>query len=136
MTASGAAGDAGAAAAGCAVALVGAAKNPHVASNPTHASLRKNIAVPEDGDDAPWRARTTALHVARGETPTRPKRPSGPPEAVSLVSAKNPMSGWLLKLAILLLALAAFKDVSDPELWRHLFEFRGFTGSAGSIEVP
>jgi uncharacterized membrane protein len=46
------------------------------------------------------------------------------------------VSGWLLKLAILLLALAAFKDVSDPELWRHLFELRGFTGTTGSLEIP
>jgi hypothetical protein len=46
------------------------------------------------------------------------------------------MSGWLLKLAILLLALAVFKDASEPELWRHLFEFRSLTGSSGSLEIP
>ena len=46
------------------------------------------------------------------------------------------MSAWLLRLAILLLALATYTEVSDPERWRHLFELRGFTGATGSLEIP
>ena len=46
------------------------------------------------------------------------------------------MSGWLLRLAILLLALATYTEVSDPERWRHLFELRGITGSTGTLEIP
>jgi hypothetical protein len=46
------------------------------------------------------------------------------------------MSGWLLKLAILLLAIATYTEFSDAERWRHLLELRGFTGTTGSLEIP